>query len=76
VISSTAVETDAPVRRAVVLSDEPAFGIGTATVSELIAFAKGEYDVVLAATGGLQGLRRQVGELARKAGATVDRPLA
>jgi hypothetical protein len=76
VISNTEVQIDAPVRRAVVLSDEPAFDIGTATVGELIAFAKEEYGQDLAATGGLKALRTQVGELARRAGATVDRPLA
>jgi hypothetical protein len=76
VISTVATETDAPVRRAVVLADEPPFDIGTATVNELIGFAKDEYSVELSAIGGLKALRAQVGELARKAGATVDRPLA
>lgn len=63
-------------RRAVVLSDEPPFDIGLATVAELIEFAKTEYGATLTPAGGLKALRQQVSELAQKAGATIDRPLA
>lgn len=76
-ISTVVVDTDdAPApRRGVILADVEPFDIGTATVAELIAFAKEEYSVELNATGGLRGLRTQVGELAKKAGADVERPL-
>lgn len=77
-VSHEVVEVDdiTPRRRAVVLSDEEPFDIGTSTVAELIAFAKSEYNAELSPAGGLQALRKQVNELAKKAGAAVDRPLA
>lgn len=69
-------DTGAPVRRGVLLSDEEPFDIGASTVAELIEFAKTEYGADLSPAGGLKALRAQVNDLAKKAGATVDRPLS
>jgi hypothetical protein len=75
-VTEDAEHTGVAPRRGVVLADVEPFDIGTATVSELIEFAQQEYGKTLSPAGGLRGLRTQVGELARAAGAVTERALA
>jgi hypothetical protein len=74
-IQTVSTEAGNAPRRAVVLADVEPFDIGTATVGELIAFAKDEYGADLSPAGGLKALRTQVGKLALEAGAAVERSL-
>lgn len=65
----------ATTRRAVVLSEEEPFDLNTATLDEMIAFAKAEYDAVFDKSMGMKAVRQAVGKLAAEAGAVRDEQL-
>lgn len=62
-------------RRAVVLSDEEPFDLNTATLDEMIEFAKSEYDKVLDKSMGMKAVRKAVADLAIAAGAVREESL-